>query len=86
MVHEDLLIVTARGESIGKVIHHDGDDTFLVERDTVFPKDFPFHYESSTGLCEEGALLFMLTEYEEEPPPLATGPDRNDAARRSDRS
>jgi hypothetical protein len=66
MVHESLLVVTARGESIGKIIHHDGDDTFLVENDLVFPRDFAFHYESNVGLCEDGALLYTLTESSEE--------------------
>ena len=68
MDHESLLVVSARGESIGKVIHHDGDETFLVERGTVFPRDFRFHYESLTGVCEDGALVFMLTDCTEEPP------------------
>ena len=67
MDHEELLVVTSRGESIGKVIHHDGDETFLVERGTVFPTDFAFHYESITGISEDGALVYTLTEYSEEP-------------------
>ncbi len=66
MIHESLLVVTAGGESIGKVIHHDGDDTFLAEDKKVFPTDFAFHCESNTGVCEEGALLFTLTDYSEE--------------------
>ncbi len=71
MVHESLLVVTTRGESIGKVIHNDGDDTFLVEREKVFPKDFEFHYEGVTGVCEEGALVYTLTEASEEEPVAA---------------
>jgi hypothetical protein len=67
MDHESLLVVSTRGESIGKVIHNDGDETFLVERGTVFPKDFAFHYESTTAVSEDGALVFTLTEYSEEP-------------------
>ena len=66
MSHESLLVVSARGESIGKVIHYDGDETFLVERGTVFPNDFAFHYESSTGVSEDGSLVYTLTEYSEE--------------------
>ena len=66
MEHESLLVVSTRGESIGKVIHHDGDETFLVERGTVFPEDFAFHYESSTGVSEDGALVYTLMEYSEE--------------------
>src|SRR4051794_17046975 len=31
MHHESLLVVSSRGESIGKVIHYDGDETFSVE-------------------------------------------------------
>jgi hypothetical protein len=57
MVHESLLIVTTRGETIGTIIHHDGDETFLVEGDTVFPRDFEFRHESTTDLCEDGALV-----------------------------
>jgi len=71
MSHESLLVVSTRGESIGKVIHNDGDETFLVERGTVFPKDFEFHYESNTGVSEDGALVYTLIEYSEEPAPPA---------------
>jgi hypothetical protein len=71
MVHESLLVVSTRGESIGRVIHNDGDETFLVERGTVFPKDFAFHYESSTGVSEDGALVYTLTEYPDEQPATA---------------
>jgi hypothetical protein len=67
MDHEELLVVSTRGETIGKVIHHDGDETFLVEGGTVFPRDFAFHYESSTRVSEDGALVYTLTEYSEEP-------------------
>jgi hypothetical protein len=66
MDHEGLLVVSTRGESIGKVIHYDGDETFLVERGTVFPRDFAFHYESTTGVSDDGALVYTLTEYTEE--------------------
>jgi hypothetical protein len=68
MVHESLLVISTRGESIGRVIHYDGDETFLVERGTVFPKDFEFQYESSTGVSEDGALVYTLTEYLDEQP------------------
>ncbi len=76
MDHESLLIVSARGESIGKVIHHDGDETFLVERGTVFPTDFKFRYESLTGIYEDGALVFTLTECSEEAPAESKAPPR----------
>lgn len=68
MLHESLLVVTTRGESIGTIIHYDGDETFLVERGEVFPADFEFRYESTTGVCEHGALVYTLTEYAEEEP------------------
>ena len=71
MVHESLLVVSTRGESIGRVIHHDGDETFLVERGTEFPKDFAFHYEESTGVSEDGALVYTVTEYLDEQPGTA---------------
>ncbi len=66
MSHESLLVVTARGESIGKVIHYDGDETFLVENGVVFPNDFAFHDESNARVCEDGALVYTLTECSEE--------------------
>jgi hypothetical protein len=66
MAHESLLVVTTRGESIGKVIHNDGDETFLVERGTVFPTDFQLRYESSTCVTEDGTLVYTLAEYSEE--------------------
>ncbi len=68
MVHERLLVVTSGGETIGTIIHHDGDETFLVEGDKVFPRDFEFHHESITDVCEDGALLYTLTDEE----PVAT--------------
>ena len=74
MSHESLLVVSARGESIGKVIHHDGDETFLVERGTVFPNDFAFRYESRTGVSEDGSLVYMVTEYSEEEAEAAEAP------------
>jgi hypothetical protein len=66
MHHDSLLVVSTRGESIGKVIHDEGDETFLVEGETVFPRDFAFHYESSTAVSEDGALVYTVTEYSEE--------------------
>lgn len=71
MVHERLLVVSTKGESIGTVIHDEGDETFLVERGTVFPKDFEFHYESTTGVSEDGALVYTLTECLDEQPAAA---------------
>jgi len=74
MSHESLLVVSTRGESIGKVIHYDGDQTFLVERGTVFPEDFEFHYESITGVSEDGALVYTVTEVSEDDDTCAEGP------------
>ena len=71
MVHESLLVVTARGESIGTIIHDEGDAKSLGEREKVLSKDFEFHYEGVTGVCEDGALLYTLTEYSEEEPVAA---------------
>ena len=68
MAHERLLVVTTRGETIGTIIHDDGDETFLVEGETVFPRDFEFRHESITDTCEDGALLYTLTECSEEEP------------------
>jgi hypothetical protein len=76
MVHERLLVVTTRGETIGTIIHHDGDETFLVEGQTVFPRDFQLRHESITDVCEDGALLYTLTEYSEEEPVASETPSR----------
>jgi hypothetical protein len=78
MVHESLLVVTTRGETIGTIIHHDGDETFLVEGETVFPRDFEFRHEGTTEISEDGALLYTLTDYsEEEPVATETPPKRH---------
>ena len=66
MDHELLLVVTTRGESIGKIIHDEAEETFLVERGTVFPTDFQFHYESNTAVTEDGALVYTLTAYSDD--------------------
>jgi hypothetical protein len=79
MTHESLLVISARGESIGTIIHYNGDETFVVEQGKVFPTDFELHHEGSTVVCEDGALAFTLSEYCEEPvakeapPAAATG-------------
>ena len=76
MVHEILLVVTTRGETIGTIIHHDGDETFLVEGHTVFPRDFEFRHESITDVSEDGALVYLLTDYSEEAPVTTEAPPR----------
>lgn len=76
MIHESLLVVSCRGESIGKVIHYDGDETFLVEGGTVFPTDFEFRHESSTDISEDGALTYTVTEYSDEEQEAAGEPTR----------
>ncbi len=72
MAHETLLVVTTRGETIGMIIHHDGDEAFLVEGDKFFPRDFEFRHESITDVCEDGALVYTLTECSDEEEPAAT--------------
>lgn len=74
MVHESLLVITSGGETIGTIIHYDGDETFLVEGEKVFPRDFVFRHESNTDVCEDGALLYTLTECSEEEPLAAAKP------------
>ena len=76
MAHETLLIVTTRGETIGTIIHHNGDETFLVEGETMFPRDFEFHHESITDVAEDGALLYLLTEFSDEEPVETNAPSR----------
>ena len=72
MVHESLLVITTRGETIGTIIHHDGDETFLVEGEKVFPRDFEFRHESITDISEDGALVYTVTDFSEEEEPVAT--------------
>lgn len=80
MVHESLLVVSTRGETIGTVIHHEGDETFLVEGGTVFPEDLAFHCEGGACQCEDGALVYTLTAYLDEEaddvPPRVAPPRR----------
>jgi hypothetical protein len=76
MAHERLLVVTTRGETIGTIIHHDGDETFLVEGEKVFPRDFEFRHESITDVCEDGALIYTLTECSDEEPVATEPPPR----------
>jgi hypothetical protein len=72
MVHERLLVVTTRGETIGTIIHHDGEETLLVEGEKQF------RHESMTDVCEDGALLYTLTECSgEEPVPTEAPPRRH---------
>ena len=66
MIHESLLVIIAKGESIGTILHYDGDETFLVERGKVFPRDFEFHDEGNSRVCEDGALVFTVTETPED--------------------
>ena len=40
----------------------------------MFPRDFPFHYESNVGVCEDGALLFTLTDSSEDEPAASEVP------------
>ena len=77
MDDEILLVVTSRGESIGKIIHDDAEEMFLVERGTVFPTDFEFRYESNTAVSEDGALVYTLTAYAEAPAATSAGPTRS---------
>jgi hypothetical protein len=76
MVHERLLVITTRGETIGTIIHEEGDEPFLVEGEKVFPTDFEFRHESITDVCEDGALLYTLTECSGEEPVATETPPR----------
>ena len=76
MVHEILLVVTTRGETIGTIIHHNGEEMFFVEGEEVFPRDFELRHESITEVCEDGALLYTLTECSEEEPIATEAPPR----------
>ena len=76
MVHDILLIVTTRGETIGTTIHHDGEEMLFVEGEEVFPRDCEFRHESISEVCEDGALLYTLTECSEEAPVATEAPPR----------
>jgi hypothetical protein len=76
MVHEILLIVTTRGETIGTIIHHDGEEMLFVEGEQMFPRDREFRHESTSEVCEDGALLYTLTECSEEAPAATESPPR----------
>ena len=54
MVHERLLVITTRGETIGTIIHDDGEETFLVEGEKVFPRDFEFATKASLTSARMG--------------------------------
>jgi hypothetical protein len=78
MVHEILLIVTTRGETIGTIIHHEGDEMLFVEGEEVFPRDCEVRHESISEVCEDGALLYTLTECSgEEPVATEAAPRRH---------
>ena len=47
-VREGMFVTSTKGERIGKVIRRD-DDTFVVEKGTLFPKDYELRYDHITG-------------------------------------
>src|SRR5581483_8701330 len=59
-VREGMFVTSTRGERIGKVIRRD-DDTFVVEKGTLFPKDYELRYDHITGL-NGGEITYALGE------------------------
>lgn len=59
-VREGMFVTSTKGERIGKVIRRD-DETFVVEKGTLFPKDYELRYDHITGI-DGGAITYSLGE------------------------
>ncbi len=59
-VREGMFVTSTKGERIGKVIRRD-DETFVVEKGTLFPKDYELRYDHITGLSG-GEISYSLEE------------------------
>ena len=57
-VREGMFVTSTKGERIGKVIRRD-DDTFVVEKGTLFPKDYELRYDHIAGL-NGGEITYAL--------------------------
>jgi uncharacterized protein (TIGR02271 family) len=60
-IQEGMLVTSETGERIGKVIRCDG-ETFVVEKGTLFPKDYALRYDRITGTGSDGTLVYDLSE------------------------
>ena len=59
-VREGMFVTSTKGERIGKVIRRD-DETFVVEKGTLFPKDYELRYDQIAGV-DGGAITYSLGE------------------------
>jgi len=59
-VREGMFVTSTKGERIGKVIRRD-DDTFVVEKGTLFPKDYELRYDHITGI-DGGEITYSLAD------------------------
>ena len=59
-VREGMFVTSTKGERIGKVIRRDV-DTFVVEKGTLFPKDYELRYDHIAGLSG-GEISYSLDE------------------------
>ena len=59
-VREGMFVTSTKGERIGKVIRRD-DETFVVEKGTLFPKDYELRYDHIAGV-NGGDISYSLSE------------------------
>lgn len=59
-VEEGMFVTSTDGQRIGKVIRCDS-ETFVVEKGTLFPKDYELRYEYIKDV-KDGGIEYMLTE------------------------
>lgn len=59
-VEEGMFVTSTDGQRIGKVIRCDS-ETFVVEKGTLFPKDYELRYEYVKDI-KDGGIEYMLTE------------------------
>ncbi len=59
-VREGMFVTSTKGERIGKIIRRD-DDTFVVEKGTLFPKDYELRYDHITDV-DGGAITYSLSD------------------------
>jgi len=57
-----MFVMGTQGERIGKVIHCNDDDTFVVEKGVFFPKDYELRYDHITDVTG-GTVRYALTDF-----------------------
>jgi len=55
-----MFVTSTKGERIGKVMRRD-DDTFVVEKGTLFPKDYELRYDHITAV-DGGGITYSLSD------------------------